>query len=114
MIVHHILLYWCKTDMSQYVDQGGEPCFDRSGYNMSVMTHCYDKYLAGWAVGAGVRKLLISSVISKLMLVQKFQPIIYPENVGLPMFGADSHKHVLLEIHYDNSAYLRSKCRCHL
>ncbi|XP_037304540.2 DBH-like monooxygenase protein 2 homolog [Pungitius pungitius] len=72
-LVHHILLYRCPS----YVT---EP-YDRPCYMGDVGDTCFG-VVAAWGVGGGVFEL--------------------PEDVGIPIGGADSNTLYRLEIHYNN------------
>lgn len=51
--VHHILLYHCMSNMSEWVGLS-EPCFDRAQTSFSPMYQCVTRMIAGWAVGGEV------------------------------------------------------------
>ncbi|XP_063758892.1 DBH-like monooxygenase protein 2 homolog isoform X2 [Eleginops maclovinus] len=72
-IVHHMLLYRCPSFVTEENDR---PCY------MGDMGDTCFGVVAAWAVGGGVFEL--------------------PENVGLPIGGADSDLIYRLEIHYNN------------
>ncbi|XP_075940786.1 DBH-like monooxygenase protein 2 homolog [Anarhichas minor] len=72
-IVHHMLLYRCPSFVTETYDK---PCF------MGDMGDACFEAVAAWAVGGGVFEL--------------------PENVGIPVGGADSDTLYRLEIHYNN------------
>eukprot|EP00479_Gromia_sphaerica_P009695 TRINITY_DN417_c0_g1_i3.p1 TRINITY_DN417_c0_g1~~TRINITY_DN417_c0_g1_i3.p1 ORF type:complete len:530 (-),score=130.38 TRINITY_DN417_c0_g1_i3:126-1715(-) len=74
--VHHILIYWCDTDLGDDINFEG-PCYDRPG-GLSCLGNAI---VSGWAVGG--------------------QGEYSPEGVGLPI-GIDGPQQVIMEIHYDN------------
>ncbi|XP_034383025.1 DBH-like monooxygenase protein 2 homolog isoform X2 [Cyclopterus lumpus] len=72
-LVHHILLYRCPSFVKDPYDK---PC-----YMGDIGDACFG-VVAAWAVGGGVFEL--------------------PENMGIPVGGADSNAFYRLEIHYNN------------
>ncbi|XP_068580584.1 DBH-like monooxygenase protein 2 homolog [Cebidichthys violaceus] len=72
-IVHHMMLYSCPSFVKETYDK---PCY------MGDMGDTCFRVMAAWAVGGGVFEL--------------------PENVGIPVGGADSNTLYRLEIHYNN------------
>lgn len=72
-IVHHMLLYRCPSFVKEPYDK---PC-----YIGHAGDACF-KVVAAWAVGGGVFEL--------------------PEDMGIPVGGADSDTFYRLEIHYNN------------
>ncbi|KAK5903563.1 hypothetical protein CgunFtcFv8_007333 [Champsocephalus gunnari] len=72
-IVYHMLLYRCPSFVTEEDDR---PCY------MGDMEDTCFGVVAAWAVGGGVFEL--------------------PENVGIPIGGADSGTIYRLEIHYNN------------
>lgn len=58
-VVHHIIVYVCSKNVSQYVGYGA-PCFgqdadDEEGGGAEGFSSCRQQVLAVWAVGGQVR-----------------------------------------------------------
>uniref|UniRef100_A0A914XB98 DOMON domain-containing protein n=1 Tax=Plectus sambesii TaxID=2011161 RepID=A0A914XB98_9BILA len=81
--VHHLVLYGCREDMSQYLNKPAA-CYDENS-KISPMKACYDT-LSGWAVGG--------------------EPFAYPDDMGAVWFS-DEFDYVVGEFHYDNSDFTK-------
>ncbi|XP_078393553.1 DBH-like monooxygenase protein 2 homolog, partial [Cetorhinus maximus] len=78
--VHHILLFLCPGTFTSAAISGPQACYARS-VQMFYFARCTE-VLAGWAVGG--------------------QDLIYPDDAGFPLGGADDPVYYMLQIHYDN------------
>lgn len=104
-IVYHMLLYRCPSFVTEEDDR---PC------SMGDMEDTCFGVVAAWAVGGGVRKhqgclyeclnACQCFVCAKWFTLFSWNPQVFalPENVGIPIGGADSGTIYRLEIHYNN------------
>nr|XP_027199073.1 dopamine beta-hydroxylase-like [Dermatophagoides pteronyssinus] len=78
-IVHHMELFHCEVDAKKKLPPWNGLCHDS---NMPELLEQCKRVTAAWAYGAG--------------------PMIYPENVGLPVGGENYSLYAMIEVHYNN------------
>ncbi|KAH7642017.1 dopamine beta-hydroxylase-like protein [Dermatophagoides farinae] len=78
-IVHHMELFHCEVDTENELPPWNGLCHDS---NMPKSLEQCKRVTAAWAYGA--------------------DPMIYPENVGLPVGGENYSLYVMIEVHYNN------------
>ncbi|XP_043230467.1 dopamine beta-hydroxylase-like isoform X1 [Amphibalanus amphitrite] len=78
-LVHHMEVFHCEAPVAQRIPRYEGPCHapDRP----PAVDQC-KRVLAAWAMGA--------------------DPLVYPEEAGLPIGGPDFNPYVMLEVHYNN------------